>query len=655
MTQFFAGTALILFGGMLSLILPERLKATCVCIFTGAGIIPPLNAAWQVLAGAAPWQGSFFGRPFRLDLLAAFFTLFIAIMGFIATLYAMGYIRSYLGKNHSTTSHFLCLPILLVSMLLIPLTQDAILFLILWEFMSLSSFFLVVFENDRKEVLEAGIYYFVMMHISIIFLMVGFALAANAAGSFDFGSFLARLDQNRPLATIIFLCLFAGFGVKAGLIPLHSWLPWAHPAAPSHISGMMSGIMIKLGIYGILRTLMILPQPATWVAYTVLGLGLSSALFGVLYAIAQNDMKRLLAYSSLENMGIIVAGIGLGMLGLAYHLPLMAILGLTGALLHVLNHSIFKELLFYGAGAVYLKTHTRNIDSLGGLIKTMPYTAFFFMIGAIAISGLPPLNGFVSEFLLYMSMLQGLTAHNHWLLPTGIVAVAALAFVGAMALLCFTKIFGVVFLGLPRSEHAKVAPGENRTILVALALLALMCGLIGFFPQYAFQLVLRPATDLVRAGGISAIPASGMGLILQSMSQLFLAMLGVILLLYLGRKLLLGKMVARQKTWDCGYQAGNTRMQYSAASYASPFLKLLSPFVRQEQHLHGPVGLFPRQGSFRSQAQDIFECFLIRPVSRGITRFLQLFSWIQSGNMQQYILYGLIFLILSILWIVGSK
>ena len=315
------------------------------------------------------------GVDFVIDPLSAFFVIVISLMSFLGTLYANGYMKPYLNKGMNVSSHCFFLMMLIASMLMVVTVQNALFFLIVWEIMSLSSFFLVIFEGEKKEVIKAGIKYLIYMHLSVIFIMAAFVLLNINAESLSFGAFANYLHANPELANIVFLLAFAGFGIKAGFVPFHNWLPDAHPAAPSHVSGIMSGVMIKTGIYGILRFLLFVGLPSKMISYTVLVIAVISALYGVLYAITQHDIKRLLAYHSIENIGIIGIGVGIGMLGLAYGNPFVALLGFAGGILHILNHSIFKELLFFAAGSAYLRTHTRNIEMLGGLIKKMPYTA----------------------------------------------------------------------------------------------------------------------------------------------------------------------------------------------------------------------------------------------------------------------------------------
>jgi formate hydrogenlyase subunit 3/multisubunit Na+/H+ antiporter MnhD subunit len=563
--------------------------------------------------------------------------------------------KQYEGQGNGFSSHFFFLSLLIVSMIMAVSARHAVIFLISWEIMSISSFFLVVFENDRKETYRAGIYYLIMMHVSVALLMLGFALACSRCGSFYFSDFAEMTKKDAAVSNAVFLILFAGFAIKAGLIPAHTWLPLAHPAAPTHVSGIMSGVMIKIGIYGILRTLTFAYPGSSWIAYMVLAAGLFSSLLGVLYAVAQHDMKRLLAYHSVENIGIITTGIGLGMLGVAYNNTTMSFLGFAGAILHVLNHSIFKELLFFGAGSVYTKTHTREMDSLGALAKKMPKTAFYFLTGSIAITGLPPLNGFISEFMIYLAMIEGIKMRIPALAAAGAVSMAALALTGAMALLCFTKIYSVVFLGNPRSKEAVIEPGEDKIMTAAMAPLAAMCAVIGFFPQYALKLAALPASLIINSTRMQAADTAWIYNIFEKISAGLLIMAASVIAFYFIKKFMLAKKTKKQQTWGCGYGAPDGRMQYTASSYASPLLNLSGPFIIKEVEIEKPYGLFPQKASFKSHAVDVFEAYIIKPVCSVTDRILRCFSWIQGGAMQLYIIYGIVFLTVSIIWILAAK
>ena len=388
MDNLFLGMAILFFGGLFTLLIKnQKLKVTIVALCAVISSVFCLKSAFSALfiqnsKAVFSLEPIFQNVTFCLDNLSAFFVIVISLMSTLGIIYSKGYLSSYIEEGKSLSAHCVFLPLLCASMLGVVTVQNALLFLIIWEVMSLSSFFLVIFENDKKEVLKAGIKYLVYMHVSVVFIILAFAILSINASSFDFAYFGNVLENNADLYTLVFIFAFIGFGIKAGFVPFHNWLPDAHPCAPSHVSAIMSGVMIKTGIYGILRMIAINPHQEVFLGVFVLVISSISALYGVLYAISQHDIKRLLAYHSIENIGIIGMGIGIGMLGLAYNSPLVCLMGFSGAILHVLNHSIFKELLFLGAGAVYTKAHTRDIEVMGGLIKSMPKTAVLFLIGS---------------------------------------------------------------------------------------------------------------------------------------------------------------------------------------------------------------------------------------------------------------------------------
>lgn len=662
MEYFYTGLFLFFLGGLLSIPLPEKFTAKFVSLFSGLGLVFVLLPSLRVLFSDGIITDSvYLPEPIgkinlAIDPLSAFFILVISVMGFIGSLYAIGYIKPYLNKNKVISSHFFFLSTLLTAMLLVVTVQNSIAFLIVWEIMSLSSFFLVIFENEKKEVISAGINYLITMHISVLFLITGFIILTLKSGNCNFNSFRQVFESSSFTSNLMFIILFIGFGIKAGFVPFHTWLPKAHPAAPSHVSGIMSGVMIKTGIYGILRILSLMSIPSIEISYFVLIISVISALFGVLYAIAQHDLKRLLSYHSVENIGIIGIGIGIGMLGLVYHNNLVAVLGFSGGILHILNHSIFKELLFFAAGAVYNKTHIKNIEKLGGLIKTMPYTAILFLVGSVAITGLPPLNGFISEFLIYFGMLHNFEINSPAILIISVLAIASLALVGTMALLCFTKAFSIVFLGLPRSDEANSVKEEVSLImLIPMGILALFTFLIGLFPQYALDLINKPAMVLVKAPLVSYQTIMPLD-ILRVISLSGLGFITLFILVYALRGFLLkNKTVNRYTTWGCGYQAGNNRIQYTASSYASPFLSFLKPLFIKEFDISKPKKLFPKEAHFNLHINDIFEFYMIDPVIKANKMFLERFYWIQSGSTQQYIMYGLLFLIIALVGTIGVK
>ncbi len=656
MNSYFIGIITLMFSGLIAGTFNKKFKTFILTLLTAVGSVLCLVPAVNVLISRDNLVSTFnfnhlFGAVnFVIDPLAAFFIMVITVMSLLSVIYSNGYLKPYIDSKN-INSHLVFLPVLIASMLAVVTCQNALMFLICWEIMSLSSFFLVIFESDKKDVLKAGIKYLVFMHISVLFIILAFAILSIKAGSFDFAVFKSVLQNNSSFANLVFILSFIGFGTKAGFVPFHNWLPDAHPAAPSHVSAIMSGVMIKTGIYGILRTLSLVGVPSKMISYAVLIISVISALYGVLYAITQHDLKRLLAYHSIENIGIIGIGIGVGMLGLTYHNPTVALVGLAGGILHVLNHSIFKELLFLSAGSVYIKTHTRNVEVLGGLIKSMPYTAIMFLIGSVAICGLPPFNGFISEFLIYFGMFKGLEIHNFVSLIVLLFAISGLALVGTMAILCFTKAFSIIFLGMPRSEAAeKVSEDTGKSMIIPMGILGLFTLLIGIYPQYVFWHVKKVVFAILpeAAMNVCAVCYEPMRL-MQTIAFFavgFVAFLTFMILLKL--KLTKGK-IQLHETWGCGYNRANNHMQYTASSYASPFLSMLKPLFKKVFDIKKPKKLFPHSAHFSLHIEDIEEAYVINPVLKLDEWFLSKFEAIQSGNIQSYIKYGLIFLIIVII------
>ncbi len=652
MNNFFIGILIFILSGFIASIFKKNNKINILSILCLAGslfsLTPALNVLFtnEKLMTQCNFNPIFGTITFALDPLSAFFVVVICTMSLMGVIYSKGYLKPYLDKVKNINSHLIFLPLLIASMLLVVSCQNAFAFLIFWEIMSLSSFFLVIFESDKKEVLKAGIKYLVFMHISVIFIIIAFALCAINSGSYDFDIFSQILKENQHLANLIFIFAFIGFGTKAGFVPFHNWLPDAHPAAPSHISAIMSGVMIKTGIYGILRVISFYAMPSKALAFAVLAISLVSALYGVLYAITQHDLKRLLAYHSIENIGIIGIGTGIGMLGLAYGQNQIALIGFAGAILHVLNHSIFKELLFLSAGSVYIKTHTRDIEILGGLIKQMPHTAILFLTGSVAICGLPPFNGFISEFLIYFSMLKGLAIKDFFVLIALLFSIAGLALVGTMAVLCFTKAFSIIFLGIPRSKNAQtVTTDSEKSMLLPMGFLAILTLLIGVFPQYILDIVLKPASTVAN---MTIIPSTSCAGLMQTISLCTFGFIAFVIVL-LAIKLKFSGKIEMHETWGCGYDRGNNRMQYSASSYASPFLSMLRPLFKKIFDIEKPRQLFPKSAHFSLHIDDIEEAYVINPLVKFDEWFLSKFETIQSGNIQSYIKYGLIFLVLIII------
>ncbi|HJQ65484.1 MAG TPA: proton-conducting transporter membrane subunit, partial [Gemmatimonadales bacterium] len=509
MTLFFGGLATIVAAGVSAALFRHRprLVERSYALLMTAGCALAAVPAIRVLAGASalgvrvavpapsgPWD-------FGIDLLSAAFLLVVLGPGLANGWYGLRALGT--ERGHRPVAAALVLFALEIAALALVVTARAVVpFLIAWEVMAVLAYFLVTFEHERADVRRAGLVYLVATHTGTLALLALFALWAGAGGALTFDALAARAAA-LPAggALVLWLALF-GFGLKAGLVPLHFWLPEAHASAPSHVSALMSGVVIKMGIYGLFRVLTLLAAPPAWWGWLVLGLGVTSGVLGVLWALAQHDLKRLLAYHSVENIGIILMGLGAGALGITYQIPLVAVLGFAGAILHTLNHALFKSLLFLAAGATVHATGTRDLDRLGGLAPRMPLTWLAFLIGSVAIVGLPPLNGFVSEWVVFQALLGGVTSGAPIRLT--LIAVAGLALVGGLALACFAKVAGIVFLGRPRGDAParahEVAPG----MLAPMFGLVAACALIGLLPGLAVPPALAVGGSVARVAAVTA-------------------------------------------------------------------------------------------------------------------------------------------------------
>jgi len=598
-----------------------------------------------------PWALPLASFTVAVDPLSAFFLLPTFGLAALAAIYGAGYLRAPRSERRAGVS-WLWYNLLIASMAMVLAARNGILFLVAWEAMSVSSFFLVTLESGREEVRRAGRMYLIATHAGTACLLALFVLLAGPSGSFDFDQFPAAVVRSAEGPGALFLLALIGFGVKAGIMPLHVWLPEAHPAAPSHVSAVLSGVMIKLGIYGVLRTLLFLGPLPPWCGWVLLGAGVVSGVLGVLLALAQHELKRLLAYHSVENIGIIACGLGLGLLGRAYGLPFLAILGFGGALLHVLNHAIFKGLLFLGAGAVIRAAHTGEIEHLGGLLRRMPRTGTAFLVGAAAISGLPPLNGFVSEFLIYLGSFRAAATQPPGPALAGIVGIAALALIGGLAAACFAKAFGIVFLGEPRSEEAAGAREAAPLLTWPMALLAAGCFLVGLLAPW----ILPRLTPLLST--LTLVPPESAAVEIAATSAVLLrwtvvaagCILLVLLIAGIRKLLLIRRTVTTAGTWDCGYAAPTARMQYTASSFAQPILEVFGAVLGARTSVSAPVGLFPGPATLKTTTQDSFRERVFRPLLQEFDRRTAPLRRIQEGRVQVYVLYIAVTLLLLLVW-----
>lgn len=599
-----------------------------------------LRVSWEV-----PYGSFFVG----LDPLSAFFLLPIFVLSAVTALYGSEYLQVYRAQKSLGASWFF-FNLLVASMTVVVIARNGVLFLAAWEVMALTSFFLVTFEDEHESVRDAGWIYLVATHCGTAFLLVLFLLLGREHDSLDFDQFTAAAGPG-----LLFVLAVIGFGAKAGFMPFHVWLPEAHPAAPTHVSALMSGVMIKTGIYGLVRILTFIGPPPLWWGWVLCGIGLSSGILGVLYALAQHDLKRLLAYHSVENIGIIALGLGVGLIGLSNGSSILAVLGFAGGLLHVLNHALFKGLLFLGAGAVMHGAGTREIDHLGGLLKRMPWTGMSFLIGAVAISGLPPLNGFVSELLIYVSAFQGATTLGNTAAVPVLLVIPGLALIGGLAAACFAKAFGIVFLGEPRSDHAAHAHEAGMAVRLSLLLLAMSCVLIGLWAPWIVEALVF---TLMNATGLSADSVNTALLSVHStFSTLVLASLILLVLLTLlaslRHRLLAKRSVTEHVTWDCGYACPTPRMQYTASSFAQPLTSLFHFVLRSRFHHLMTPGLFPRAASLATETEDLSHARLYKPLFISIRRGLSSLRWVQHGQVHLYVLYIALTLLVLLVWKLG--
>jgi hydrogenase-4 component B len=599
----------------------------------------------------------------RLDPLSAFFGLLVSLLAFALSLYSIGYARGFYGrKNVGVLGAFFNL--MLLATTLVVMADNAFFFLMVWEIMALSAYCLVSFEHEKPETRSAGVLYFVMSHIGTGCIMLGFLLLFQASGGYDFAGFHALGDKMSPGSRdAAFLLFLIGFGIKAGIIPLHTWLPAAHPVAPSNVSAFMSGVLIKTGIYGMARVFFyFLGTPPMWWGVTVLGIGTISAVLGVLYALMQHDLKRLLAYHSIENIGIILMGFGASLMFLKTGHPLLATLALIAGLYHTINHAVFKGLLFLGAGAVLHATHTRDMEHMGGLAKRMPQTAFCFLIGAVAISALPPLNGFVSEWLTYQSLLEGFGTTDSLLRLMFPIGGALLALTSALAAACFVKAFGITFLAQPRSEAAAQAHEAPVTMLLGQGVLVAVCVFLGLCPTLFLQ-ILDPLTQQITGLQISPQLTLANGLVLSGVNQnggtvstLGIAALGVgLFFIPFALGLVLGQKTKTRigPTWDCGLKGLTPRMEYTATGFSKPIRMIFKALFRPRREVQREYDFSPYFTTsirFEAHVEEVFETRIYRPLQRQVLSLSRRMRALQAGSLQAYLIYIFITLLLLLIF-----
>ncbi|MDB5636976.1 MAG: hyfB [Bradyrhizobium sp.] len=595
------------------------------------------NATGLILPIGLPWLGAHF----RLDALASFFLVVVNLGGAAASLYGLGYGR-HEAAPHRVLPFF---PAFLAGMNLVVLADDAFSFLLCWEFMSLASWALVMAHHREPGNARAGYIYLVMASFGTLALLLAFGLLAGPAG--DYGFAAIRAAPHTPyVAALVLILMLLGAGSKAGLVPLHVWLPLAHPAAPSHVSALMSGVMTKVAIYGFIRVVFdLLGQPAWWASAIVLFLGGITAVMGILYAMMETDLKRLLAYSTIENIGIIFVSLGLALAFQANGLKLAAALAFTAALFHVLNHSFFKSLLFFGAGAVLTSTGERDMDKLGALIHRMPFTSFAVLVGCVAISALPPFNGFVSEWLIFQAVLQSPDLPQ-WALKIMVPAVGALlALAAALAAACFVKAFGVTFLGRPRSVAAETAHEVDRYSLSAMSILAALCLLAGILPGLVID-ALSPVTIAI-LGGRMPIQANEAWLSIAPIAESRSSYNGLLVMVFITVSASLAVFfihrfashaLRRGPAWGCGFDDPAPAAQYSGESFAQPIRRVFGTMVfHARDHVEMPPPGDIRPARLRIELHDLVWEAMYAPIAIAVSLSSERLNRLQFLTIRQYL------------------
>jgi hydrogenase-4 component B len=599
-------------------------------------VSPSLQMPWFL-----PW-GAFI---VTIDSLSALFLMPVFIVPALGSIYGLGYWKQ---SEHPENGRRLSLfyGLLAGSMALVVIARDSVLFLIAWEVMAIAAYFAATAEDNNPDVRRAGWIYLIATHIGTLCLLAMFALWRYATNSFTLES---AQPISAELAGTIFVLALIGFGFKAGIMPLHIWLPGAHANAPSHVSAVMSGVMLKMGIYGIVRMTALLPVTSNWWGGTLLTVGAITGVAGIAFAISQSDLKRLLAYSSIENIGIIIMGLGLALLGRSQNQPTWIVLGLGGSLLHVWNHSLFKSLLFFNAGAIIHAVHTRDIDRLGGLAKQMPQTMILFLIGAVAICALPPLNGFVSEWLLYIGLFNTLGFNGDSGYPVAALAAVALAMIGGLAVACFVKLLGAVFLGSPRHEMDAHIHTPPASMTLPMTVLAVGCAAIGLFPMLITPLFENATRTW--AGSPDLAPSIAAVAPLKEISALGLSVILLVSIIILALKSLPRiSTISNVGTWDCGYAMPTSRIQYTGSSFAQMIVTLFAFILWPKKNRSALRGIFTGAASFKSIVPDAILDRLVLPVFGVAGRYLPALRILQQGQTHLYVLYIVIIVIVLLVW-----
>lgn len=638
----------------LSSVIPLGISGLCALASGGITLSQNCDLVWRI-----PLSLPNFSSTFRLDALAGFFLALIGLILFTVAIFAYGYLRKYEKSQQSLTTLTFFTGIFSASMMLVVLAADVFSFMVAWELMSLASYFLVTYQHHQTANRRAGFLYLIMAHLSGLFILLSFSILVEFGGALTFSS-LQHLALPAVLGTLVFIFALIGFGIKAGLIPFHTWLPQAHPAAPAHISALMSGVMLKIAVYGFVRIVFQMLGNNDWRwGLLVLVIGATSALFGILYATVQTDLKRLLAYSSIENIGIIFIGLGLAIIFFATGHQALGALSLIAALLHCFNHALFKSLLFFAAGAMMQHSHQNDLEKMGGLVHKMPQTAVFALIGCLSVSALPPFNGFVSEWLTLQAALQTSVLPNSILRMLVPAAAAILVLTGALAATCFVKLYGIAFLGQPRTREAKHARDPILSTKIAMAILAVLCLAGGVFPNW-FLTKLSNIT-LALFGTLTSISTKQSSLAWSANYNAPLTLILIVALSLLIFNLLSSirpkksLRTAWVNSWDCGFGGINSRMQYTATAFAMPirrvfkFVFLISEKITKTFNPKQPLQAASIE--HKIETTDPLSKSLYEPWSKLITAVTRSLAKAQGGQMRIYLTYIFLTLIL-LLWVV---
>lgn len=649
-------TALFLVLGIFGIaVVSEKNRTLLSIIVVSVNAIITTIPAILALAGDA--QNGSFSLPnlpgmlveIRVDKLSAWFILIINFTSLNGALFGRGYLKSFTHLKTNVRIHWIAYMLFHISMIWVCMFNHGIMFLVSWELMLQSSLLLVIFEYQNRNNLRAGLKYLINMHVSVVLLTIGFIWIYTETGSMK----LSALSDVVPInhSTWIFVLFFFGFAIKAGFLPFHTWLPDADSTAPSHVAGLMSGVLVKLGIFGILRILSYINHDFLLIGELILSISILTSLYGVINMAVRSDFNRSLAYCSMENIGIVGIGIGIGVIGMGIKQEIFILLGFSGALLHVLNHSFFKSLLFFSTGSVLQQTGTRNVEKLGGLIKAMPKTAFFFLIGALAVAGLPPFNGFVSEFIIYTGLFKGLflvKGISHVILI--VLSLAGLVLVGGISVFSFTKLFGTIFLGTPRSSLSKkpVEPSLSMRLPQYFIVAAILS--VAFFPNIYFNQVLKIVDATFPtwlSTSVAQVSATGKSLLMLGRISIIFVLLATVL--YSCRHFVTKNRKQNQyETWGCGYVAPISKAQYSGRSFTRTFVGLFS-YILVEEKTNEKImkgNIYPEKIKSATSYFDLLEVYLVNPIIKRISIILNYFQFIQNGKIQSYVIYGLFFILL---------